>query len=137
MGAVGWRWAYGCGVEGVDADDRPGKRVEVEMEVVEGGIPGVEDRDGGPNLTERRGVDARELASSTLNYPLPYTVSYRGAGEGGEGRTLNGNEGLSSAAFTAATLVFSSSPRGALDSHSSSEMDGLLLNGCGLLSVRA
>lgn len=39
----------------------------VEMDVMEGGTPGVEDRDGGPNLTERIGVDARELASSTVN----------------------------------------------------------------------
>lgn len=49
------------------AEERPGKRAEVEMDVTEGGIPGVEDRDGGPNLTERRGVEARELASSTVN----------------------------------------------------------------------
>lgn len=48
-------------------EDRPGKRAE--MEVMEGGMPGVEDRDGGPNLKERRGVDARELASSTVNCP--------------------------------------------------------------------
>lgn len=81
MCAVGWRWEYGCGVEAVEvADERPGKRAEVEMDVTEGGIPGVEDRDGGPNLTERRGVEARELASSTVNYtPLPVcSFSYEG-----------------------------------------------------------
>lgn len=40
-------------------------------------------------------------------------------------------------AFMAATLVFFSSPRGALYSHSPSEMVGLLLDGRGLLSGRA
>lgn len=47
-------------------------------------------------------------------------------------RTLNGREGLSSAAFTATTLVFSISPRGAFDSHSSTDTDGFVGGGCGL-----
>lgn len=121
------------------AEERPGKRAEVEMEIMEGGMPGVEERDGGPNLTERKGVDARELASSTVNYPyLCESLLLEQEREvWRERRTLNGNEGLSSAAFTAATLAFSSSPSGALDSHSSSETDGLLPEGCGLLSDRA
>lgn len=50
-------------------EDRPGKRAGVEMKVMEGGMPGVEDRDGRPNLTECRGVDSRELACSTVNCP--------------------------------------------------------------------
>lgn len=57
------------------AEERPGKRAEVDMEVIEGGMPGVDERDGGPNLTERKGVDALELASSIVNYHTSLGVS--------------------------------------------------------------
>lgn len=60
-------------------EERPlgnGREV-VEMEVMEGGMPGVEARDGVPNLTERTGVDARELASSTVNCSTLYSLEKR------------------------------------------------------------
>lgn len=125
---------YGSRVEGVE-EVRPGKQARDETEVVRGAIPGVEGRDGGPNLTKRRYLDALELASSIENYPsfdrLLATKEVRMS----RGTDLEQERRFCQGRLS--TIEFSRLPRGALDSHSSKEMDGLLLDGCGLLSESA